>query len=275
MDEERLPPEEEKAFALLSRAEKGLEITLRDDQHESASILDAARTVRKRGGRLRLIDTGRFSAFELEWLAEAGADLYTSDEARPNPMELGLLAKACARGGSVIAYFHRGALVRDPGEGPTSPAFLAAAGREGIDIHVSNRDRPLDPTDLAEIAHACGRGGSRLVYYHHGPFEPGLEALARSGGWIHLSDVDLPADAGTVMLMEIGAAASASGSGLVIHLEKGLTTEILSDLLSAGVFVVFMTPPASRRSTLGALEREARKRALDRRSYYLYADFLP
>jgi hypothetical protein len=275
MTEERLPAEEEKAFELLSRAQKGLEITIRDDQQESASILDAARTVRKKGGRLRLIDTGRFSAFELEWLAEAGADLYTSDEARPKAMELGLLATACARGKSIIAYFHHGALVSDPGEGPSSPGFLAAAGREGIDVHLSNRERPRDLADLAEIAHACGKGGGRLVYYYHGPIEPGLEALARSGGWTHLSDGDLPSDAGGTLLMDIAAAASASCSGLVVHLEKGVAVDILRDLLAQGAFVIFKTPPAGRRSPLGALERKARKRLPDRRTYYLYSDFLP
>jgi len=275
MDEERRPPGEAKTFVLLSRAEEGLEITVRDDQQESASILDAAVTARKKGGRLRLIDTGRFSAFDLEWLAEAGADLYTSDEARPNALELGLLAKACARGKSIIAYFHHGKLTRDSGEGPTSPGFLAAAGRDGIDIHLSNRERARDLADLAETAHACRKGGGRLVYYHHGPFEPGLEALAQSGGWLHFSDADLPADAALPLLADIASEAAASGSGLVIHLEKGLTVDILRGLLSKGAFAVFKTPPASRRSPLGALEREARKKPLDRRSYYLYADFLP
>jgi len=275
MDEDKRPAEEQKALELLSRAEQGQEITIRDDQHEGAALLDAARVARGRGGRLRLIDTGRFSVFELEWLAEAGADVYTADEARPNPAELGLLAKACAKGEGIIAYFHHGALEKGSGAVPTSPVFLAEAGRDGIDVHISSRERARDLTDLAEIAHVCRNAGSRLVYYHHGSLDPGLGDLARSGGWIHLSDLDLPADIGEPLLTDIASGAAASGSGLVIHLEKGLPIDSLRDLLGNGAFLFFKTPPASRRSPLGALEHQAGKRVLDRRSYYLYPDFLP
>jgi len=275
MDEERRPAAEERTRDLLSRAGQGLEITTRDDQDDFAIFLDVARVARRSGGRLRLIDTGKFSPFELEWLAEAGADLYTSDEARPEKAELGLLAKACARGDAVIAYFHHGVLSGDPGTGPTSPGFLEEAGRDGVDIHISSRERARDLAVLAEIAHACGEAGSRLVYYHHGSLEDGLADLARSGGWIHLSDLKLPAGEQKALLTDISAEASASGSGLVIHLEKGLPVETVRDLLEAGAFVLFKTPPADRRSSFRALEQQARKRALDRRAFYLYLDFLP
>src|SRR3972149_11658327 len=168
MDEERRPAAEESTYDLRSRAEKGRVITTRDDQYDFTAVLDAARLVRRSGGRLRLVDTGRFSAYELEWLAEAGTDLYTSDEARSNRAELGLLAKACARGDAVIAYFHHGILSADSGEAPTSPGFLAEAGRDGVDVHLSSRERARDLAGLAEIAHVCRRAGSRLGYYHHG-----------------------------------------------------------------------------------------------------------
>lgn len=275
MDQERVPSAEEKLYELLSRAEKGLKLTERDDQNSFAAFLDAARKARRCGGRLRLIDTGRFSACELEWLAEAGADLYTSDEARPNRMDLSLLVKACARGGGFIAYFHRGVLSGGSDEIPTSLGFLAAAGREGVDLHFSNREHVRDLADLAELAHVCRKAGSRLVYYHHGSFETGLGDLARSGGWIHVSDLNLSAGGAGELLMEVAAEAKAAGSGLVVHLEKGLAVESLSDLLEAGAFVFFKTPPADRRSSFRALERQARKRPLDQRSYYLYPDFLP
>jgi hypothetical protein len=275
MDEERHPAAEERTYDLISRAEQGLVITTRDDQNDFTAFLDAARVARRSGGRLRLIDTGRFSPFELEWLAEAGADLYTSDEARPNRAELGLLAKACVRGDAVIAYFHHGILSGYSEEIPTSLGFLAEVGRDRVDLHLSSRERARDLTGLAEIAHVCRRAGSRLVYYHHGSLDAGLGDLVRSGSWIHISDLNLPAGEQGALLADIAVKTAASGSGLVIHLEKGLTVETLHDLLEAGAFVLFKTPPADRRSAFRALERRARKRTLDRRACYLYPDFLP
>jgi hypothetical protein len=275
MDEEKRPTDEEKSFDLLSRAEQGLEITTRDDQNDFTAFLDAARLARRSGGRLRLIDAGRFSVFELEWLAEAGADFYTSDEARPNRSELGLLAKSCARGDAFVAYFHHADLSGDSGEAPNSPVFLAEAGRDGVDIHLSNRERPRDLATLAEIAHVCKGAGSRLVYYHHGSLDSSLGDLVRSGCWVHLSDLSSPISEEGSLLADFSVEAAASGSGLVIHLEKGLAVETVRDLLEAGAFVIFKTPPADRRSSFRALERQARKRTPDRRAYYLYLDFLP
>jgi hypothetical protein len=275
MAEDKHPVAEEKIYDLLSRSEQGLEITARDDQNEFAAFLDAARAARRSGGRLRLIDTAKFSVYELEWLAEAGADLYTSDEARPNRSELGLLSKACSKGDAFIAYLHRSELTGGAAESPTSAAFLAAVGRDGVDIHVSNRERPRDWALLSEVAYACLGVGSRLAYYHHGPLDSGLGELVRSGCWLHLSDLTSPlADEGA-LLADFSAEAAASGSGLVVHLDKGLAADAVRDLLKAGAFVIFKTPPADRRSPFRALERQARKRMPDRRTYYLYLDFLP
>ena len=275
MAEDKRSAAEEKIYDLLSRAAHGLEVTARDDQNDFTFFLDAARTARRSGGRLRLIDTGRFSVFELEWLAEAGADLYTSDEARASRSELGLLSKSCARGDALIAYFHHADLSGDSAEAPTSPVFLAEAGRDGVDIHLSNRERPRDLAVLSEIAYACRGAGSRLVYYHHGPLDSGLGDLARTGGWAHLSDLASPLADGRAFLLDFSAEAAASGSGLVIHLEKGLAAETVREFLRAGAFVIFKTPPADRRSSFRALERQARKRTPDRRAYYLYLDFVP
>jgi hypothetical protein len=274
MAEDRHPAAEEKIFELLSRAEQGLEITVRDDQNDFIAFLDAAKAARRSNGRLRLIDTGRFSVYELEWLAEAGADVYTSDEARPSRSELGLLAKACARGDAFIAYLHHSELTAGTGQSPASAAFLAAAGRDGVDIHVSNRGRPRDRALLSEVAHACQGAGSRLVYYHHGTLDSGLGELARARCWVHLSDLTSPLSDAGALLADFSAEAAASGSGLVIHLDRGLPADAVRDLLKAGAFVVFKTPPADRRSPFRALERQSRKRTPDRRAYYLYLDFL-
>src|SRR4030067_1427876 len=78
MAEEKRPASEERTYDLLSRAEKDRVITTRYDQYDFTAVLDAARLVRRGGGRLRLVDTGRFSAYELEWLAEGRNGPHTS-----------------------------------------------------------------------------------------------------------------------------------------------------------------------------------------------------
>ncbi len=260
---------------LLNRAEQGVEITTRDDQDVFAAFLDAAKKSRRKGSRFRLVDSGKFSAFELEWLAEAGADLYTSDEARPNRSELDLLAKACAKGEAIIAYFHRGALTEGPMELSSSWAFLQEVGRSGVDVHLSNRGEPRDFAELAALAEACRKSGSRLVYYHYGRLDAGLEVLAKAGGWIHLSDKELGDADGAALLPDVVRAASTARSGVVLHLEIGLPQEALRDLLSVGAYLLFKTPPSDRRSRFWSLEAQARKKRLNRRSYYLHTTFLP
>lgn len=264
-----------KTSDLLSRAELGLEITTRDDQDEFGVFLDAARASRRKDGRLRLVDTGKFSAFELEWLAEAGADIYTSDEARPNIAELGLLARACAKGNAVIAYFHRGALSEGVSEGASSWAFLKEIGRSGVDVHLTNRERAREPAELAGLADACRKAGRRLVYYHRGRLEAGLEVLARAGGWIHLSDEELGAADQASLLTELIGDTAACGAGVIIHLEKGWPVEVLKDWLKGGAFLLFKIPPGERQSRLRLVEEAAKKRKLDRRSYYLNTTLLP
>jgi len=260
---------------LFSRAEQGLEITTRDDQDGFAAFLDAAKISRRNGGRLRLLDTGKFNAFELEWLTEAGTDLYTSDKTRPDRTELDLLAKASARGNAVIALFYYGELTGDPADVSSSWGFLREIGRSGIDIHLSSREKPRDLAELAGLAAACRKAGSRVVYYHHGLPEAGLEALARAGGWIHLSAEGLDEAAAAALLEDTVRAASAAGSGVVLHLERGLPVETLRGLFKAGAFLLFKIPPSDWKSTLRALERRACRRKLDLRSYYLHTTFLP
>jgi len=275
MDEDRHPTAGEKTFDLLRRAEQGLEITTRDDQYDFTAFLDASGAARRNGGRLRLLDTGRFGVFELEWLAEAGADLFTSDEARPNRPELGLLAKACSRGDSTIAFFMRRAVTGNGSDDVSSWGFLREIGRDGVDVHLSSREWERDLGELAETAHVCRKAGSRLVYYHHRALAAGLEALAGSGGWIHLLDESFEdADSGT-LLSDIINTASAAGSGVVLHLQKAHPVEALRDYLDAGATLLFGTPPSNPRTLLGSVEKAARKRRLDRRSYYIHASFLP
>lgn len=277
MRNESLKEGEERAkkiYNLLSLAKKGGDITVRDDQHDFSCLLDAVKACRKKGFRFRLIDSGSFDLFRLEWLAEAGADIYTSDEARSNVFELELINKACQRGGAVLAYFHHGSL--DEEKKPNSLSFfdLKEMGRCGIYLHFTNRERARDISQLNELTDACRRGGSWLVYYHHGAFEPSLDDLGTNGVWVHVSDKSLP-DAGITQVMDRVNSALSSGIRLVIHLDEGLDFLLLRGIIKAGAFVLFKSALFDYRSPFRSLEREAKKRKLDFRAFYLYPHFLP
>ncbi len=251
-------------FELLARAAAGEEITVRDDRCELGALAEVAALDRRRGGRLRLVDTGRFVSSEMEWLAEAGADIYTSDECGRSAAELSLLVKCAARGGAVVAGFLYGPLDGAPAEAATA----------GVYLHVSNRERPRDAGALAELAHACRRAGSRLVYYHHGPFAAGLGDVARDGGWLHIEDESVPRGEGLAAVLDAARDAAAAGSGLVLHVDDGLEAAAVDELMKAGAFVVFRSPHDFR-SPLRAVEGRASRRVLDFRAYYLTPDFLP
>ena len=122
------------AYELIDRMAAGRRLVVRDDQNTFEELLDAARASRARNDRFGVLDTGKLGASELEWIAEAGADIFTSDEARPNVLELALIAKACARGGGAVALLVNGTL-------EDRHADLA---RDGIILHVSNRERAVD-----------------------------------------------------------------------------------------------------------------------------------
>ncbi len=266
---------QEKLFKLLAQARIGRELTVRDDQHEFSALVDAAGICRSQGSRFRLIDTGKLSLAELEWLGEAGADIYTSDEARPRIEELDLLSKACSLGKAVVAYFHHGQIAEGSPDGANSVAFLAEVGRQGIYLHISNREKKRDWTGLIELASACRQAGAWLVYYHHGPLVEGMGSLARSGGWVHLSDRSLPTPEDASSVAEMVKESPFRGSRFVLHVEEGLAIDSLREIFKAGAFVLFKTPGSDFRSRFRALEQRAAKKKLDFRAYYLYMTFLP
>lgn len=266
---------EEKVFELLAQARKGYELTVRDDQHGFPVLLDAAKACRSQGRRFRLIDTGKLGLAELEWLGEAGADIYTSDEARTKIEEIDLLARACSRGEAVVAYFHHGETPERSSDGSGSLGFLSEAGRSGVYLHLSNREKKRDWNGLVELTSACRRGGAWLVYYHHGPLDEGMGRLARSGGWVHLSDRSLPTPEDVSFLSEMIKESSSGGSTFVVHIEEGLAIDDVKNILKAGAFAIFKTPAADSRSRLHELEQRAGKKRLDFRAYYLFTTFLP
>jgi len=250
------------------------EIVIRDDQLDFAALLDVAKERRKNHGRLKLVDSGAFDPPTLEWLGEAGADIYTSDLARPNAGEIVQIGRAAKKGNAVAAYFHHGPLDPDEKEKTIPFSGLLEMGRSGIDLHLSNKQQQREWRKLEELACACEKGGARLVLYHHGPLAADLEGLARQGVWIHISDESLRSEQDVTALVDCVAAARGRGSNLVFHLEHSITLVWLENIFASGAFVLFQIPPTDYRSPLRSFETASKKRRPDYRSAYIDATFL-
>ncbi len=265
---------ETRDFDLLDQVKRGTNTVLRDDQSEFGVILESIRACRKNGGRFSLIVTGRFSVYELEWLGEAGADLYTSDGAAAGARELTLMSIACRRGNAVAAHHFRRGL--ESSQKPESLSFfeLKELGRSGTYVHLSNKEEIRDFARLGEIAHAAQKGGSRLIYYHHGPLDSGIKDLARSGAWIHLSDSSLSQASDFNLILDASKFSLRAGANLIIHLETGLTMTRLKEIADSGAVIVFKIFADGDRRAMRSLEQKAKKRGIDFRSYYLYPNFM-
>ncbi len=262
-----------KAYKLLASASKGQDITVRDDQYEFSWLLDSVKITRTRGYRFRLVDSGKFNRSQLEYLARAGADLYTSDEARSDAFELDLLVRDCRKAGAIVAYFHHGLLEHANEEEnslPFSFSELMDLARSGIYLHLTNKKNRRDFSHLDPLAYACQRGGSWLVYYHHGPLDPSLEELARNGAWIHISDRSVEEEADVALLMETIKSARSAGTNVVLHLEKGIDARLFEGMVKTGAFVLFNLSHLDDKFPL-----RAKKKRLDFRAFYLYPHFLP
>jgi|GEM_PF-262795 len=302
-----------RTYELLDRARTGKDIVIRDDQFDPEALLDAARLSRSRGIRMGVLDTGRFDVSGLGWLLREGVRLFTSDEARPSARELGLILESALKAGTSVACFRNGPLpsAPAPGESPAEPekggqdpgpqtgAAAAAAAvsaalagssgpdtvssldlrlllSDGLDLHVSNVAHPRDPAVLADLADAAASGKSYLVYYHHGPVDEGLPALAARRAWVHVSDRALRDDEAEIAAAAASArAARAAGSRTIVHIEEGLALDPLSRLFAAGAVVIFHTAPAGYRSLLRSYEARAARQKLPARASYLTTAFLP
>lgn len=276
-DEQPVVEEKKKIFELLTQAQLGKDLTVRDDQFVFSVVLDATKICRRRGGRFRLIDTGKLSLSELEWLGEAGADIYTCDEARARLEDLDFLRRACRRGKAVVAYFHYGEIneKKENSVPTTSLPFLATLGQLGVYLHLSNQERERDLEGISRLASNFRKAGVWMVYYHHGPLDQRLGGLIREGAWLHLSDKSLSSEEDVRWLVETMAENSGEKPRLVLHLEQGLTLTQTLDLERTGAFLLFKTPPSDYRSAFYAIERSSKRRRLDFRSYYLYPTLLP
>lgn len=265
----------ENAYSLLSLIKEGHDITTRDDQHDFPNLLDAAKLCRSKGLRFRLLDSGSFDRFQLEWLLTAGADFFTSDDIPRGFHELEELQKSCRKGDSILAFFKHKE-INSPDESETSSfSALLSLGRSGIYLHITSREMERDLTQLQQLAEGCHSGGSRLIYYHHGPLDPALEELGRSGAWIHISDRSIQGKEDHEVLMDILRSLRSCETSLVLYLEQGMDYLNLKDVIDASAFVLFQKAQLDYRSPLKELERVAAKKKLDYRAYYLYPTFLP
>lgn len=249
-------------------------VIVRDDQFDVPALLDAAKACRRSGGRLKLVDSGKLTASELEWLGEAGADLYTSDLARPRLRELILMNNAAKNGGATAACFHHGPFEAAGEERSLSFESLKEMGRSGIRLYLSSARIRREFAALEELAYACASGGTGLVYYHHGPLDPALMGLARLGSWIHVAGAALQKEDEAVFLCDLAKAAQDGRGNIVLHVENPLPLAWISDIFSAGAVVLFQTPPSDYRSPQKPFELRAARQFPDPRSFYLYPAFM-
>ena len=270
--EEREPASLKKAYELFSLLKKKQNITVRDDQYDFSMLLDAVRQFRDRRYRFRVIDTGRFDPFELEWISGHGADLYTSDEARSNVHDLELISAASRKGNAFVSYLINGKW--DVEEDPTF-SDLMNVGRYGAYLHLTNRQQPRDILQVARLAYNCTQSGSWLVYYHHGPLEKSLLELGSNGAWIHMTDQSLEGEESQAMIRDIVLSARSAGSNLVLHWDNGNNFSLLEDIVKAGAVVLFKSPLFDYKSPLKVLEKGIRRKRLDFRAYYLHPSVLP
>jgi len=203
---------QERITDLFSLSQKGQNITIRDDQFDFGTILDAVRRFKDKRYRFRLIDTGIFDPFELEWITSQGADLYTSDKIRNNVHEIDFVNASSRKGNAFVAFLVNGHLEADAEEGSLSFFDLMNVGRCGVYIHLTNRKKTHDPAHIARLAYNSKKGGSWLVYYHHGPLSESLVEVGGNGAWIHISDQSLEEEKSQTLVRDIILSARSSGS---------------------------------------------------------------
>ncbi|MCJ7579659.1 MAG: hypothetical protein MUP98_03885 [Candidatus Aminicenantes bacterium] len=253
----------------------GMDLTFRDDQHDYDWFLDALRKGKPRGLRFRLVDSGIFEGHQLEKIVRMGADLYTTDRVRKDILELEFILKAATSGGTIVASFLQNEIVSEEEHGFIPLASLAHLGKQGLFVHVSNRERERDLADLSQIAVECRKGSSRLIYYHHGRMTPEFVGLAKEGVWIHVSNKSIQSEDDLFLFLDMTAAARMSGANCVLYVEKEMSFSSLHQAVESPAIVLFKTTPADFKSPLRPLMDEAKRKNLDYRAFYLYSTFLP
>jgi hypothetical protein len=227
-----------------------------------------------RGNRFRLVDSGVLEGHRIEKMVGMGADLYTSDRVRKDVLELEFILKAAKSGGTIVASLLQNEIVSEEKPGFIPLASLAHLGRQGLFVHVSNRERDRKLADLSQIAVECRKGSSRLIYYHHGRMTPEFVGLAKEGIWIHVSNKSIQSEDDLFLFLDMTAAARLSGANCVLYVEKEMSFSSLREAVKSPAIVLFKTAPVDFKSPLKPLVDEAKRKYLDYRAFYLYSTFL-
>ena len=111
---------------------------VRDDSGDLAALFDLLRDRRRSGGRAKLIDSGKLAIPDLERLAEAGMEIFSSDAVRTDAHGLVLIALAARKGSSSLSYFVHGPLGDSGGPAGISFDGVLELGRTGVRLAVSN-----------------------------------------------------------------------------------------------------------------------------------------
>lgn len=268
-------------FILLDKTQSDFDLTIRDDQFDFYWLQDAVRLSRKKGKRFRLVDSGSLESIRLEWLAEAGADIYTSSDVERKISELETIQMSCRKGSSLLVYLlkiklgngsQNKAEEQDEDKGENSLPYLNLA-RTGVYFHV-----PAVKTDeypfLKMLARECRRGGTRLVYYHHGSFQQELFTLADEGSWIHFSPESLKEREEDLPYIDLIKLTQKKGANTVFHIDEKPSLSFLYDIVEAGAAIIFRRASFDFKSPFRPLQEKARERKLDFRAYYLYPNFI-
>ncbi|MBD3412976.1 MAG: hypothetical protein GF421_00900 [Candidatus Aminicenantes bacterium] len=266
------PETPDKGFELLDTADKGQNLTVRDDQYDYYWIADAAKRCRQKGFRFRLIDTGRFEKIELIWLIGSGLDLYTDDQTRTDFKELEELSTECTKAHSLCSYLSTEKWNQSQDSEGSEFSGLLTFARSGAYIYVSSKNENRDLSQIKELAEGCHESGTHLVYYHRGPVEPIFTEIGDQGAWIHLPAKSMDPEQ-RLLLIDTCQNSRQNGGGLILHLERAVEYDLVEDLMNAGAFVLFLYGHFDYKSPFKELQKRARRKKYDSRSYYLQHDF--
>jgi len=251
-----------------------VDLTFCDDQHDYDRLLDVLRGGKPRGVRFRLVDSGKFEGHQLEKMVGMGADLYTSDYVRKDVLELEFILKAAKSGGTIVAFLLQNEIVYEEKHGFIPLSSLAHLGRQGLFVHVSNREKDRNLADLSQIAVECRKGSSRLIYYHHGRMTPEFVGLAKEGIWIHVSNKSIQSEDDLLLFLDMTAVARTSGANCVLYVEKEMSFSFLREAVKSPALVLFKTAPVDFKSPFKPLVDEAMSKHPDYKAFYLYLTFL-
>jgi hypothetical protein len=249
----------------LERMNKGKSLIIRDDQYELPELQEIFRLAGKKKLKIHLIDSGKLNPQEIETLSGLPFSFYTSDSARPDPLELSLVSKLLLKKRGPVYYFLQGEFDQN------SPVFAIA----GVftTVFVSNRERPRDVELLTQLSEQISRAGSNFVYYHRGNLEEKLAELSQKRWWLHVSNKFFDEE-NEMMVLDLVKNIKKNKGQLIVHVDRSQSYYFLKLLSDNGAFLIFNTPPAEGASKVQALEARWLKKKLPEQAFYLYKEIM-